>query len=176
MLHALEAARIPATVFVGGRWAEQDPARLRALRADPLLEVGSHSYRHPHLTKLSDAALRRELHRAVEALVRLDGRAPALLRAPYLDADARVVRAARAEGLTLVGGDVASGDPDPSFRKARLTRWVLAQARPGSIVIMHINGHGWHTAEALPGIIDGLRKKGFTFVTVGELLGLPAGR
>jgi peptidoglycan/xylan/chitin deacetylase (PgdA/CDA1 family) len=35
---------------------------------------------------------------------------------------------------------------------------------------MHINRRGWHTAEALPEIIDTLRQKGFTFTTVSELL------
>ena len=35
---------------------------------------------------------------------------------------------------------------------------------------MHINGRGWHTAEALPAIIEGLHKRGFRFATVGELL------
>jgi len=43
-------------------------------------------------------------------------------------------------------------------------------AKSGSIIVMHINRRGWHTAEALPEIISRLRKRGFTFVTVGELL------
>jgi peptidoglycan/xylan/chitin deacetylase (PgdA/CDA1 family) len=33
-----------------------------------------------------------------------------------------------------------------------------------------MNRNGVHTAEVLPEIIEGLRKKGFTLVTVGELL------
>ena len=43
-------------------------------------------------------------------------------------------------------------------------------AKGGSIIVMHINQRGWHTAEALPEIITRLRKRGFTFVTVSELL------
>ena len=35
---------------------------------------------------------------------------------------------------------------------------------------MHANGRGWHTAEALPLLIEDLRKRGFQFSTVGELL------
>ena len=35
---------------------------------------------------------------------------------------------------------------------------------------MHANGRGWHTAEALPLLIEDLRKRGFEFATVGELL------
>lgn len=170
VLQGLEAAHAPATIFVGGRWAEQDPARVKALVADPQLELGIHGYGHPHLTHLSEPALRRELSRAADVLEKQAGRRPTFLRAPYVEADARVVRVARELGLTLVSGDVASGDPDPHFGKKTLVRWVLASARPGSIVIMHINGHGVHTSEALPGIIDGLRRKGFELVTVSELL------
>ncbi len=167
----LVAEKVKATIFVGGRWAEQDPARLQALAGDPLLELGIHGYRHAHLTRLSEAALRADLGRAVETVEKLAGRRPTLLRAPYVEADARVVRVARELGLTLIGDDVASGDPDPAFGQARLTRWVLSQVRPGSIVVMHINGGGKHTAEALPAIVAGLRAKGFELVTVSELLG-----
>jgi len=37
---------------------------------------------------------------------------------------------------------------------------------------MHANGRGWHTAEALPGIIEYLRSQGYTLVTVSQLIGL----
>jgi peptidoglycan/xylan/chitin deacetylase (PgdA/CDA1 family) len=37
---------------------------------------------------------------------------------------------------------------------------------------MHMNGRGWHTAEALPAVIQRLRDQGYTFVTVSQLLGL----
>jgi peptidoglycan/xylan/chitin deacetylase (PgdA/CDA1 family) len=171
VLQALEAAHVPATVFVGGVWAEQDPERVKALLGDPLIELGTHAYHHPHLTNLSDAGLRRELADAVEVVRRQAGRTPTLFRAPYGEADRRVVRIATELRLTVIGFDLASGDPDPKFVKRRLTRGVLAGARGGSIVVMHINGHGRHTAEALPDIVDGLRKKGYELVTVSQLLG-----
>ena len=43
-------------------------------------------------------------------------------------------------------------------------------AKNGSIVVMHINGNGRHTAEALPRIVKRLRKRGFELVTVSEML------
>jgi peptidoglycan/xylan/chitin deacetylase (PgdA/CDA1 family) len=48
--------------------------------------------------------------------------------------------------------------------------WVLKQASPGGIVVMHMNHKRFPTAEALPTIIKGLRKRGFELVTVGTLL------
>ena len=46
----------------------------------------------------------------------------------------------------------------------------MSRARPGSIIIAHANGRGYHTAEALPRAIAGLKAKGYEFVTVSELL------
>ena len=42
----------------------------------------------------------------------------------------------------------------------------------GSIIIMHANGRGWHTAEALPQMIEYLQSQGYIMVTVSQLLGL----
>jgi peptidoglycan/xylan/chitin deacetylase (PgdA/CDA1 family) len=49
---------------------------------------------------------------------------------------------------------------------------VVPRARPGSIVIFHINGRGWKTAEALPDILRALREKGLRFVPLSELLAM----
>ena len=51
-----------------------------------------------------------------------------------------------------------------------MTQNVLSSVRPGSIVLFHANGRGWHTEAALPGIVGALRAKGYEFVTVSELL------
>src|SRR5262249_9174419 len=47
---------------------------------------------------------------------------------------------------------------------------VLANVQPGSIVLFHANGRGWHTDGALPGIIATLKARGYEFATVSELL------
>jgi len=72
--------------------------------------------------------------------------------------------------MALLQYDVASGDPDRSFTAPILVRWVLEKTRGGSIIIMHINRHGWHTAEALPLIIGELQSRGYRFVTISELV------
>jgi peptidoglycan/xylan/chitin deacetylase (PgdA/CDA1 family) len=53
--------------------------------------------------------------------------------------------------------------------------WVVKQVQPGSIIIMHANGRGWHTAEALPAIIASLREQGYELVTISALLDLESG-
>jgi peptidoglycan/xylan/chitin deacetylase (PgdA/CDA1 family) len=54
--------------------------------------------------------------------------------------------------------------------RARLVHAVLANVRPGSIVVLHANHRRFATADALPEIIEGLRAKGFELVTVSRLV------
>ena len=162
----------PATVFLGGKWASDVGPALRPLLADSLVEFGDHAYMHPHLMRLPDDSVRGELRKAQRAIARVTGKRPLLFRAPYGEVDARIAAVAESLGLTVIEYDLPSGDPDPKLSPASIVRYVVSRARGGSIIVMHINTRGWHTAETLPEIIDGLRKRGFTFVTVGRLLRL----
>ena len=72
--------------------------------------------------------------------------------------------------LPTVTWDVVSGDPSARTTADGMIRNVVSKARPGSIVIFHINGRGHKTAEALPVIVRELRERGFRFVQVSELM------
>jgi hypothetical protein len=73
-------------------------------------------------------------------------------------------------GLIPIQWDLATGDPSPSQSARAIAAAIVRGARPGSIVIMHANGRGYHTAEALALAIPALRAKGFEFATVSELI------
>lgn len=168
----LLAAHAPATIFLGGSWAKEEVAQVKELASHPQFELGNHTYTHPHLTAVKDEArIRAELVRTQAEVKALTGQTPRFFRPPYGEYDQRVVRIAAELGLTTVEYDLPSGDPDAHATKDRLVHWVLSQAKPGSIVVMHINHVKFHTAEALPDIIAGLRSRGFTLVTVGQLVG-----
>jgi peptidoglycan-N-acetylglucosamine deacetylase len=166
----LRSLRAPATLFVGGGWVARERAVLAGLARDPLFEIANHSFHHPHLTRLSEDGIRDEISRAQEEIARASGRRPTLFRAPYGELDSRVVKVAASLGLTTVEYDLPSGDPDPGVSRQRLVEWVVRGARPGSIVVLHMNHPRLRTAEALPEIVAGLRARGFELVTVGELL------
>ncbi|MGA3246082.1 MAG: polysaccharide deacetylase family protein [Bacteroidota bacterium] len=163
-----------ATLFLGGKWMEEEPEHTKELAAHPQFELANHTFSHPHLSQTPDDGIRRELLRTQEIMDSLTGRRATLFRPPYGDYNDRVVHIAAEVGLKTVQFDLASGDPDPTFTKERLVTYVTSMAKNGSIIVMHINGRGWHTAEALPAIIARLRDRGFTFVTVGEMLALPS--
>jgi peptidoglycan/xylan/chitin deacetylase (PgdA/CDA1 family) len=160
----------PATIFLSGYWVKEDSSATRLLASDSLIELANHSYSHPHLTHLTAAKIKEELKRTQDIISNLTGRRPFLFRAPYGEYNDTLINIARQLGLVTVQFDVESGDPDTAFSADRLITWVTKEARNGSVIIMHINNRGWHTAEALPSIIADLRTKGFRFVTVSDLL------
>ena len=161
-----------ATIFLGGLWAKEEAAHVKQLAASPLFELGNHSYTHPHMAAMTDdARIKQELTRTQAEVVALTGITPKLFRPPYGEYNDRLVKDAAEVGLTTIEYDLASGDPDVVHAtKERLVEWVLRKAQPGSIIVMHINHLKFHTAEALPGIINGLRERGYELVTVSDLL------
>lgn len=175
----LQQTGTPATIFVTGRWAEDHADVVRELAADALFELESHTYSHsaftsdcyglPSVTTRADK--QREVAHATAVLTRLTGVAPRYFRFPggcFEESDLELVAAT---GQVPLQWDVVSGDPyehDPSA----VARSVVAGVRPGSIVVMHLNGapSAPATAEALERVIPELRRRGFRLVTLRELL------
>ncbi len=173
VIRTLIDMQVPATLFLGGKWMEEHPDETRELANYPQFELANHTYLHPHLPRESDERVREELTRTQDMLYTLTGRRATLFRAPYGEVDARITRLGAETGMVAIQYDLASGDPDPRISVKRLREYVAGQAKNGSIVVMHMNGRGWKTAEALPRIIVRLRKRGYKLVTVSELLGRP---
>lgn len=163
----------PATLFLGGKWMTEEAEQTKLLAVNPLFELGNHTFSHPHLRAMTDVRVREELQSTQDVMDSLTGRRASLFRPPFGEYDERVVRIAASIGLKTVQFDLASGDPDPAISKDRLVNYVSSMARSGSIIVMHINRRGWHTAEALPEIITRLRRRGFNFKTVSDMLRHP---
>ncbi|HVV50305.1 MAG TPA: polysaccharide deacetylase family protein [Polyangia bacterium] len=170
----LERERVPATIFVSGRWVDTHAEAMTELTGDPLIEFGDHSYDHPHMTKLTAARMGEEIDQTEAALARY-GRHAVAFRPPFGDWNRRVIDVVRERKLPTVTWDVVSGDPSAKVTTEGMIRTVLGQARPGSIIIFHINGRGWKTHEALPAILEGLRARGLRFVSLSALMRAGAG-
>lgn len=171
VINELIATKTPATLFLSGRWMEKFPEDTKALARIPQFELALHSDSHPHMTRLSKAAIQEQLEKNQSILKDLTGLTATHFRPPYGEYNDLLVETTRELGLETVEYDLPSGDPTPSFRKEKLIANVVHHAQNGSIVVMHMNGRGWHTAEALPEIIRALKEEGMTLVTVDELIG-----
>jgi peptidoglycan/xylan/chitin deacetylase (PgdA/CDA1 family) len=172
IIRILTGTHTPATLFLGGLWMQQHPAQTRTLAANPLFELGNHSWSHLDFTELSPEEMSREILRTQDAMYQLTGRQPTLFRFPFDTYTDDALAVVGQHGLRAMQADVISGDADPRISTRDLVNTVTARAQNGSIILMHMNTHGWHTAEALPPLIQRLRDQGYTFVTVSQLLGL----
>lgn len=168
----LKREQVPATVFVSGRWVDTHPEAMADMANDPLIEFGDHSYDHPHMTQMSSARVVEEIDQTEAALARY-GRRSVAFRPPFGEWDRHLLAVVGGRQLPTVTWDVVSGDPSARATTAGMIRAVVGQARPGSIIVFHINGRGWKTHEALPAILQALRQRGFRFVPISELLKAP---
>jgi peptidoglycan/xylan/chitin deacetylase (PgdA/CDA1 family) len=165
----LKREQVPATIFVSGVWVETHPEAMADLTGDPLIEFGDHSYDHPHMTKLGPTQAGAEIDETEAALGRY-GRHAVAFRPPFGEWNAHLVQLVRAHQLPTVTWDVVSGDPSTHSTASGIVKAVLQKARPGSIIVFHINGRGWKTHEALPEVVAGLRARGFKLVSLSALL------
>ena len=163
---------VPATFFIGGDWMRTHPAETGQLAAIPLFELGNHSWSHPDLESLDEARLTQEIMKAQQMLYELTGRQARLFRLPAGKYDAMALIMIAWHGLYIIQWDADSADPVPDNDAQMMSALVEERVRSGSIVLFHANGRGWHTAEALPLIIEHLRAEGYDFVTVSQLIGL----
>jgi peptidoglycan-N-acetylglucosamine deacetylase len=170
VIDVLLREKMPATLFLSGRWVEKNPDKVKFLAAQPQFEIANHAFWHPHLLEKDDDRILRELKRTQAIIKKMTGTTPHFFRPPYGEVDERVAAIAQKAGLATIQYDIASGDPDAGLSTRRIIKNILRDAKSGSIIVFHMNRKGVHTAEVLPDIIDGLRDKGFTLVTVGELL------
>jgi peptidoglycan/xylan/chitin deacetylase (PgdA/CDA1 family) len=181
---------VKATFFAGGKWMRSHVERTQQLMADPLFEIANHAEAHRNLRLLQGPRLRDEIagpqysYEAIRAKLaqsqcglahpeQVQSIAPrmTLFRFPYGACNPAALREVQAQGLLAVQWDISTGDPDKHQSAAAIVR-AMMQARPGSIILNHANGRGWHTAAALPQAIARLRRQGFEFATVSELLAM----
>ncbi|WP_086805118.1 polysaccharide deacetylase family protein [Streptomyces caniscabiei] len=184
LIAALRQLKVPATLFMTGRWVEEYPIQARSIGRDPLFEVANHSYSHHAFTEnchglptMAPARMRADLERAYRVFREAGVSDPMpYFRFPGGCYDSRALRRLSASGVTAVQWDVTSGDAfatDPDD----VVREVLGGVRPGSVVVMHCTRSAAPVTErAVRKIVPALRARGFRFVKVSELVGTAAAK
>ncbi|MGA5122131.1 polysaccharide deacetylase family protein [Streptomyces pseudogriseolus] len=184
LIGTLRALKVPATVFMTGRWAEEYPDQARALGRDPLFEVANHSYSHYAFTgdcyglpTVPEERMRADVERAYRVFRAVGVPDPMpYFRFPGGCYDRRALRALTPAGVTAVQWDVVGGDAFATDADA-VARQVLDGVRPGSVVVLHCTRSAAPTTEeAVRTVVPELRRRGYRFVKVSELIGAANGR
>ncbi|MEU1399199.1 polysaccharide deacetylase family protein [Micromonospora zamorensis] len=177
ILDLLEREEVAATFFLTGKWVQRYPDVTRRIADNPRFELANHTYGHAAFTgdcydlpSLPVDELAGDVAKTFEVIKPYGGRQTRYFRFPGLCHDAATLDALAPLGVTVVDGDVVSGDPFATAWKP-LVRAVLDHVRPGSVVIMHVTeANAAMTDEALPHILDGLRERGLVAAPLSEVL------
>jgi peptidoglycan/xylan/chitin deacetylase (PgdA/CDA1 family) len=166
LLRMLAARHARVTFFlIGGNIKGREALVRRELAQGNV--IGDHTWTHPDLTRLSKRQVRRQLTRTRSEITRVTGGPVRLMRPPYGSTDKSVAKVARGLGLAQI---VWSVDTDDWLDRnsAIVAHRAVSRARRGDIILMH-DIHPT-TVNAVPKILRGLAKRGFTFATVPEVL------
>ena len=172
LLDILGNLDVPATFFVEGLFASREPDSLLEI-AKRGFEIGNHSYNHPDMKLVTDDVRRTELQSTNDIICRIAGITPYLFRPPGGSYNARVADIAFGKDMTTVLWTVQCGDYKEPTRDFIVNR-VLSLTRPGAIILLHDGLE--NTREAVPEIVNTLRNRGYTFVTVGQMLEMTNGQ
>ncbi len=176
ILATLAAQGVPATFFLTGDFATAFPGLAR--RIAERFPVGNHSMTHPDLTKLTTADVRDQVERARRAILRVTGADPRpYFRFPFGEVDSRVISVVNSLcyvpfrwSVDSLGWQGTSG----GMSAAKVRTRVVNGIGDGGIALLHVGSnpddHTSLDADALPGIISDLRKAGYTFVTLEQVL------
>lgn len=169
VLQYLINSKVPCTIFLSGKFAIRNEKRLKEISNYPFIEFGNHTYHHyQHSEKLSKSGFMWELHTTDSVIKNITGKTLKYFRFPGGHYNVQSLNWVRDAGLQTVHWSFASGDPDPNLTAKAIKDWVLWKTKPGNILIFHINGRGYKTAQILPGLVQSFKKRGFVFKKLSE--------
>jgi peptidoglycan/xylan/chitin deacetylase (PgdA/CDA1 family) len=170
ILDALGEQNVKATFFILGAHAERWPELVRRVVAEGH-QIGNHGYFHRKLHLKSPFYVKRDIGLGKRAIERASGSTPRFFRAPHGFRSPWVTAIAKSLGEQTIGWSLGVWDSDRPGVQTIVDR-TIEGTKPGSIILLHdgdgynANGDRMQTARAVPGIVSGLRDRGFEFVTL----------
>ena len=170
----IDSENVKATFFVVGNNASKYPEVVRQI-AGQGHEVALHAGEHKDFLKLNSSELAGNISSGKKVLEELTGKPVKYMRPPHGFRDWAVMETASDFRLKVVNWSVIPRDwtnPGAQVIADRVCKDVF----PGAIVLLHDGDAPSQTAsreqtvEATALIIDELRKQGYNFVTVSQLL------
>ena len=171
VLDILRKNHVHATFFLCGANAERYPELVRRIKAEGH-EIGNHTYSHPYLYLMDREKIAEEIDRTQDALEKISGRRPRLFRPPFGVRWFSLWPLLRERGLTMVLWSIRGYDGE--LGASAIAEKTLSQLQPGGIILLH-DGFETHkpaevdrsdTVRALPAIIQGIRRAGYSFVPI----------
>lgn len=178
ILDILKEYKIKAAFFVLGENAQLNPSIVKRIY-DEGHEIGNHTFKHPNVADTSLLRTKVELNTTQRLIQEITGHSTVLFRSPY-EADANpdssneILPILRAQNMnyTMVAENVDPEDwATPSTNELVKRTLNPIYKGEGNVILLHdAGGNRTHTVEALPMIIKDLKKNGYNFVTISDLM------
>ena len=171
ILKVLDETQVKATFYLIGIELEQNLEEARKIVAAGH-EVGNHSYTHTRMLLVSPSFVRDEIEKT-DRLIRAAGYSKEIhFRPPYCKKLFALPWYLSQTGRKTITWDV---EPDSSPKIAadanKIIEETRASVRPGSIILLHaMYPNRRPSLQAIRGIIETLKRDGYHFATVTELL------
>ncbi len=168
ILAALAKHNVKGTFFLTGKFVEKYPDIVKRIAAGGH-EIFSHTYDHPHLPTISDAAISEELGKMDQALQAVTGSSSKpYFRAPYGDRDARVLDEAFRDGYESVywTDDARDWEEPKGMTADEVKARILSHVSPGNIYLMHLGDT--ITGAILDDVFTAIESRGYKIVSLTQ--------
>lgn len=166
ILETLRANNVKITFFIVGEWADKYPEEVKKI-LEAGHEIGTHSNTHPHVNNLSAEKNLEEIKISVNKLEKLTNQKITLYRTPYGEYNDIVIETSRNNGYFPIQWNIDTLDYE-GLNCEEMWNRIKGKLSNGSIILSH-NGTE-HTAESLDTIIKNIKKQGYDFVKVSDLI------
>lgn len=174
VLDALQRHHASGTFFVLGQRAENQPELVRRMIREGH-EVGNHSYSHANYNRLKTPAQMEDIFRTNQIIESVSGQPVRLFRPPGGYLSVAMVEKCRAAGLTIAYWTYQQDPKDwrNGAKAASIARSILSSLEPGQIIILHDGApNARETAKALDILLPELNQRGYSCVTLSELMAM----
>lgn len=176
ILDILNEKDVKATFFVMGMRAQQYPDLLKREVQEGHL-IGNHSFDHSkRLYLLSKEKLLENIKNADGAIADAAGVHPKIFRPPYGYESPWMVNDLKKAGYSVIRWNDATEDYYMKESPDKITKSILRKLKKRAVIDLHDgrdiqpNYSRENLIKALPVIIDKIREKGYTFVTVDKII------
>jgi len=176
VLDVLKTYNIKATFFLVGRNVPKYPQVVQRMVYEGHVVAG-HSWSHTKMDKLPPEQMQKEIASTEKAIQQITGCSIALFRPPYGSVNREGLSCLKQSGYAVINWSVDSRDWKYPDDISKVKYNTFKDVKPGAILLFHTVAGKQPSkvvSEFLPELIQTLQSQGYQFVTVDELLSVPA--
>jgi peptidoglycan/xylan/chitin deacetylase (PgdA/CDA1 family) len=176
ILDALQEAGVKATFFMLGHHVHKYPQIARRVAAEGH-SIGNHGYAHKVMLYYTVPEIEEEILYTEQVIRQVTGVTTRYFRPPKAWLRRKIKKAIQTMGYEIVLWSLNSKDW-VTFHHKHMVRYLISQVKSGDILLFHDSGNVFRreggdraqTVAAIPLLVAELKARGFTFVTIDELL------